>query len=70
MRVAITNTIAGLPAELARAIVRKFRGREMVAEIVADLIEGTGFYNDGEAWWGTTRRPASRRPSRYRLIEP
>jgi hypothetical protein len=42
MRVAKTDTIAGLPAELARSIVRKFRGREMVADVVADLIEGTG----------------------------
>ncbi|MCX2748063.1 hypothetical protein OOZ51_09585 [Arthrobacter sp. MI7-26] len=43
MRVAKTDTIAGLPAELARSIVRKFRSREMVAEAVADLLEGTGF---------------------------
>ncbi len=42
MRVAKTDTIGGLPAELARSIVRKFRGREMIAEVVADLIEGTG----------------------------
>lgn len=42
MRVAKNDTIAGLPAVLARSIVRKFRGREMVAESVADLLEGTG----------------------------
>ncbi len=28
---------------MARAIVRRFRGREMVAEAVADLLNGTGF---------------------------
>jgi hypothetical protein len=43
MRVSKNDAIAGLPAELARAIVRKFRGRQMVAEAVADLLEGTGF---------------------------
>jgi hypothetical protein len=43
VRVLKTDVIAGLPAELARAIVRKFRGREMPAENVADLLEGTGF---------------------------
>ncbi|MFE5837313.1 hypothetical protein [Arthrobacter sp. NPDC056493] len=43
MRVLKTDVIAGLPAGLARAIVRKFRGREMPAENVADLLEGTGF---------------------------
>lgn len=42
MRVAKSDVIAGLPAELARAIVRRFRGREMAAEAVADLLEGTG----------------------------
>ncbi|MFB9651626.1 hypothetical protein [Pseudarthrobacter oxydans] len=42
MRVAKSDVIAGLPAELARAIVRRFRGREMVAEAVADLLQGTG----------------------------
>lgn len=42
MRVAKTDTIAGLPAVLARSIVRKLRGREMVGEAVADLLEGTG----------------------------
>ena len=46
MRVAKTDTIAGLPAELARAIVGKFRGREMVAEVVADLVEDTGFEHE------------------------
>lgn len=46
MRVAKTDTIAGLPAELARTIVRKFRGREMVSEVVADLIEDTGFEHE------------------------
>jgi len=46
MRVAKTDTVAGLPAELARAIVRKFRGREMVAEVVAALIEDTGFKHE------------------------
>jgi hypothetical protein len=43
MRVSKTDAIAGLPAELARAIVRKFRGRQMVADAVADLLEGTGY---------------------------
>ena len=43
MRVAKTDVIAGVPAGLARAIVRRFRGREMVAEAVADLLSGTGF---------------------------
>ncbi|WP_454700010.1 hypothetical protein [Arthrobacter humicola] len=43
MRVSRTDTIGGLPAELARAIARKFRGREMVAGVVADLVEGTEF---------------------------
>lgn len=43
MRVSKTDVIAGLPAELARAMVRKFRGRETVAEIAADLLEGTRF---------------------------
>ena len=43
MRVAKSDVIAGLPAELARAVVRRFRGREMVAEAVADLLEDTGF---------------------------
>lgn len=43
MRVSKTDVIAGLPAGLARAIVRKFRGRETVAEIAADLLEGTDF---------------------------
>lgn len=42
MRVAKTDIIGGLPASLARSIVRKFRGREMVAGVVADLLEGTG----------------------------
>lgn len=42
MRVAKTDVIAGLPAGLARSIVRRFRGREMVTEAVADLLEGTG----------------------------
>lgn len=42
MRVAKTDVIAGVPAELARAICRKFRGREMVAEIAEDLLAGTG----------------------------
>jgi len=32
-----------VPAELARAVVCRFRGREMVAEAVADLLEDTGF---------------------------
>jgi len=43
MRVGKTDIIAGLPAGLARAIVRRFRGREMVAEAVADLLDGTAF---------------------------
>jgi hypothetical protein len=43
MRVLKTDLVAGLPAELARAIVRKFRGREMVAEAVADLLADTGY---------------------------
>lgn len=43
MRVSKTDSIAGLPAELARSIVRKFRGREMVAEAVEGMLEGTGF---------------------------
>jgi len=47
VRVAKTDVIAGLPAELARAIVRKFRGRERVAEIAEDLLAGTGFALDG-----------------------
>ena len=38
--------IAGLPAELARDIVRKSRGRQLVAEGAADLLEGTGFKLD------------------------
>ncbi|MEV7574969.1 hypothetical protein AB0P28_17935 [Pseudarthrobacter sp. NPDC089323] len=42
MRVAKADVIAGLPAELARAIVRRFRGREMTAVGVADLLDGTG----------------------------
>jgi hypothetical protein len=46
MRVAKTDTIAGLPAGLARSIVRKFRGREMVSEAVADLLEGTGYEHE------------------------
>jgi hypothetical protein len=46
MRVAKTDIIAGLPAGLARSIVRKFRGREMLAEAVADLLEGTGFEHE------------------------
>jgi hypothetical protein len=46
MRVSKTDFIAELPAELARAIVRKFGGREMVAESVADLLEGTEFELD------------------------
>ncbi|MDQ1060353.1 putative nucleotidyltransferase [Arthrobacter globiformis] len=46
MRVSKTDAIAGLPAELARAIVRKFRGREMVAEAVADLLEDAGYELD------------------------
>lgn len=46
MRVSKTDMIAGLPAELARAIVRKFRGRQMVAECAVDLLEGTGFELD------------------------
>jgi predicted nucleotidyltransferase len=41
MRVSKTDVIAGLPAELARAIVRRFRGRQLPAEAVADLLEGT-----------------------------
>ena len=43
MRVAKSDVIAGLPAELARAIVRRFRSREMVAEAVADLLTDTDF---------------------------
>lgn len=43
MRVSKTDSIAGLPAGLARAIARKFRGREGVAEVAADLLDGTGF---------------------------
>jgi hypothetical protein len=43
MRVSKTDAIAGLPAELDRTIVRKFRGRQMVADAVADLLEGAGF---------------------------
>lgn len=46
MRVLKTDLVAGLPAELARAIVRKFRGREMVAEAVADLLADTGYELD------------------------
>lgn len=42
MRVAKTDVIAGLPADRAREIVRRFRGREMTADGVADLIDGTG----------------------------
>lgn len=42
VRVAKTGVIAGVPAELARAICRKFRGREMVAEIAEDILAGTG----------------------------
>ncbi|MDP9890601.1 hypothetical protein [Pseudarthrobacter enclensis] len=42
MRVAKTGVIAGVPTELARAICRKFRGREMVAEIAEDILAGTG----------------------------
>lgn len=43
MRVSKTDVIAGLPAELARAICRKFRGRQMVAEIAEELLKGTEF---------------------------
>lgn len=43
MRVSKVDDIAGLQAELARAIVRKFGSREKVAEVVANLLEGTGF---------------------------
>jgi hypothetical protein len=43
MRVTKTDVIAGVPAELARSIVRRFRGREMVAEAVTDLLEDTTF---------------------------
>lgn len=42
MRVAKTDVIAGLPAGLARSIVRRFRGSEMVTEAGADLLEWTG----------------------------
>jgi hypothetical protein len=42
VRVAKSDVIAGLPAELARAIVRRFRGREMTVVGVADLLDGTG----------------------------
>ncbi|BCW77922.1 hypothetical protein [Arthrobacter sp. NicSoilB11] len=42
MRVAKSDVIAGLPADLARAIVRRFRGREMTDVGVADLLDGTG----------------------------
>lgn len=44
MRVAETDVIAGVPAELARAICRKFRGREMVAEIAEDPLAVTGHH--------------------------
>ena len=43
MRISKTDVIAGAPAKLARSIVRRFRGREMVAEAAADLFEGTIF---------------------------
>lgn len=43
MRVSKTDSIAGLPAGLARAIARKFRGRAGVADVVADLLDGTEF---------------------------
>lgn len=43
MRVSKTDSIAGLPAALARAIARKFRGREGVSEVAADLLNGTEF---------------------------
>lgn len=46
MRVSKTDVIAGMPAGLARSIVRKFRGREMVAESVAGLLEDTGYEID------------------------
>jgi hypothetical protein len=42
MRVAKSDVIAGLPADLARAVVRRFRGGEMVAEAVADLLKDSG----------------------------
>lgn len=35
-----------MSAELARAIVRKFRGRRMVAEVAEDLLAGTGYELD------------------------
>jgi predicted nucleotidyltransferase len=46
VRVSRTDVIAGLPAELARSIARKFRGREMVAEAIADLLEDSGYELD------------------------
>lgn len=59
--------MAGLPAGLTRSIVRKFRGREMVAESLAELFEGAGFGheaagylekvrvdNNGDVWWDST----------------
>lgn len=42
MRVARTDVIGGVPAELARSIVRRFKGREMVADAAADLLKDTG----------------------------
>jgi hypothetical protein len=46
VRVSKTDVIAGLPAELARAIVRRFRGRQRVAEIAEDLLEDSGYELD------------------------
>jgi hypothetical protein len=42
VRVAKTDAIAGVPAELARAIVRRFSGMELTTLAVADLLDGTG----------------------------
>jgi len=42
VRISKTDTIAGLPAELARTIVRQFKGGYLIPEAIADLLEGTG----------------------------
>lgn len=42
MRVDKTDVIAGLPAPLARSVIRKFVGRERVQEIAEDLLQGSG----------------------------
>lgn len=42
MRVARTDVIAGLPADLARKVVRLFRGREVAAAAAEGVFDGTG----------------------------